>query len=108
MSNVNETKTPKTIVNAEGKRVKRPVKTSARKRPNRKFIEQMADIRGFMSGNEKVQLKTLEIKNAMQRLNNRAMSENVNDNFTSEQCKIITKLINEFVKNIDTVIKRAN
>lgn len=90
----------------KGKTVKEPVKTSDRKRPNKTYIAQMVAFRGFMTGNEKVQLKTLEVKNVMQRLNNLAMSDNVEDNFNSEECKALTVLINAFVKNVDTIIKK--
>ena len=100
-----EVKIPKTVINAEGKRVKRPVQESNRKRPSKAFIEMTADIRGFMTGNEKLQLKTLALKNAWQRINNRAMSDNVNDNFDSQDVKELSKLINNFVKNIDIILK---
>ncbi len=102
------TKTPKTVVTANGKRVLRPVKTSERKRPNRKFIEKTAEIRGFMTGNEKTSLKTLEIKNVWQKINNRSMSENVNDNFTGPENTELQRLMNEFVKGVNKVIKKAN
>lgn len=102
-----QTETPKTIVNAEGKRVKRPVKTSARKRPNRKFIEQMAAIRGFMTGNEKTLITGLTVKNALQRVNNRAMDDNANVQFTSEQNAELQRLMKEFVKGVNAVIKTA-
>ena len=78
-----ETKTTKTVVNAEGKRVKRPVQESNRKRPSKAFITRTAEIRGFMTGNEKTSLKTLDVKNAWQRINNRAMADDVTINFIS-------------------------
>lgn len=87
-------------------KTKEPVKTSDRKRPNKAFILKMADFRGFMTANEKLQLKTLDVKNVMQRVNNRSMSDNVNDNFTSKEVAQLTKLINEFVKNVDSVINQ--
>jgi LPS O-antigen subunit length determinant protein (WzzB/FepE family) len=86
------------------KKAKAPVKTSDRKRPNKAFISQMAAFRGFMTGNEKTQLATLDVKNIMQRVNNRAMSDNVNDNFNGADNERIQKLIKQFVKDIDAVI----
>lgn len=86
------------------KKTKAPVKTSDRKRPNKTFINQMAQFRGFMTGNEKTQLATLDVKNVMQRVNNRAMSDNVNDNFNGKENEQIQKLIKQFVKDVDAVI----
>jgi ribosome recycling factor len=40
----------------------------------------------------------------MQRVNNRAMSDDVNDNFNATQNEQIQKLIKQFVKDIDAVI----
>jgi len=102
----NETQsTPKTIVNAEGKRVKRPVKTSERKRPNRKFIERMAEIRGFMSGNEKTLITGLSVKNALQRVNNRAMDDDANVQFTGAENTELQRLMKEFAKGVDAILK---
>lgn len=101
-----ETKTPKTIVTAEGKRVKRPVQESNRKRPSKSFIEKMALIRGFMTGNEKTQLATLKLKNVWQRINNRAMADDVTLNFTGAENEEIQKLIKEFVKGVDAVLNK--
>jgi hypothetical protein len=78
-----------------------PVKTSDKKRPNKTFIQQMAEFRGHMTENEKTQLKSLEVKNAMQRVNNRAMDEKL----TNEQNAELLKLMGDFVKNIDKVLK---
>ena len=78
-----------------------PVKTSEKKRPNKTFIQQMAEFRGYMTENEKTQLKSLEVKNAMQRVNNRAMAEK----FSDEQNAELLKAMSDFVKNIDKVLK---
>jgi len=86
------------------KKAKAPVKTSDRKRPNKTFIMKMVAFRGHMTGNEKTQLATLDVKNVMQRVNNRAMSDNVDDNFTGTQNEQIQKLIKQFVKEVDAVI----
>ena len=86
------------------RKVKQPVKTSDRKRPNKKFIEATVALRGYMTGNEKSQLTSLEVKNAMQRVNNRAMSDDVNDNFTGAENEALQKLMKRFVKDINAVI----
>lgn len=78
-----------------------PVKTSDRKRPNKTFIQQMADFRGHMTENEKTQLSGLEVKNALQRVNNRAMDEK----FDSKQNKELQKLMADFVKGVNAVLK---
>jgi hypothetical protein len=85
-------------------RKREPKKTSDRKRPNKAFIQKMVEFRGYMTGNEKTQLATLDVKNVMQRVNNRTMSDNVNDNFNATQNEQIQKLIKQFVKDIDAVI----
>lgn len=105
MSTTAETPKTKTVVNAEGKRVKRPVQESKRKRPSKAFIQQSADIRGYMTGNEKTQLATLELKNAWQRINNRAMADDVTVNFTSAENDELQRLMKEFVKGVNAVLK---
>jgi hypothetical protein len=85
-------------------RKREPKKTSDRKRPNKAFIQKMVEFRGYMTGNEKTQLTTLDVKNVIQRVNNRTMSDNVNDNFNATQNEQIQKLIKQFVKDIDAVI----
>lgn len=85
-------------------RKREPKKTSDRKRPNKTFIQKMVEFRGYMTGNEKTSLATLDVKNVMQRVNNRAMSDDVNDNFNATQNEQIQKLIKQFVKDIDAVI----
>lgn len=83
------------------KNVEAPVRTSEKKRPNKTFIQQMAEFRGHMTGNEKTQLKGLEVKNALQRVNNRAMDEK----FDSKQNKELQKLMADFVKGVNAVLK---
>lgn len=83
------------------KKVEAPVRTSEKKRPNKTFIQQMAEFRGHMTGNEKTQLKGLEVKNALQRVNNRAMDEK----FDSKQNKELQKLMADFVKGVNAVLK---
>ena len=105
MAELTTPRVPKTIVNKDGKRVKRPIQESSRKRPSRTVITQMAAIRGFMTGNEKTSLKSLELRNAMQRINNRAMSTNVEENFTGAENTELQRLISEFVKGVNAVLK---
>lgn len=83
-----------------------PVKTSDRNRPNKTFIQQMADFRGHMTGNEKTQLKTLEVKNILQKVNNRAMSENKDHNFDAKQNIELQKLMATFVKETNLILKK--
>lgn len=85
-------------------RKREPKKTSDRKRPNKTFIQKMVEFRGYMTGNEKTSLATLDVKNVMQRVNNKTLSDNVNDNFNATQNEQIQKLIKQFVKNINAVI----
>ena len=78
-----------------------PVRTSEKKRPNKTFIQQMAEFRGHMTENEKTQLSGLEVKNALQRVNNRAMDEK----FDSKQNAKLQKLMAEFVKGVTAVLQ---
>lgn len=82
-----------------------PVKTSNKKRPNKTYITLMAEFRGHMTGNEKTQLKTLEVKNVLQKINNRAMSETKGTEFTTDENAKLQKLINDFVKEVSKVLK---
>lgn len=82
-------------------KVEAPVRTSEKKRPNKTFIQQMAEFRGHMTENEKTQLSGLEVKNALQRVNNRAMDEK----FDSKQNKELQKLMADFVKGVNAVLK---
>jgi hypothetical protein len=83
-----------------------PRKTSDRKRPNKSYILRLAEFRGFMTGNEKSSLQTLNVKNVMQRLNNVAMSEDASVQFTGAENTELQRLMKEFVKNINGVLKR--
>ena len=83
---------------------KAPVATSPRKRPSKKFIAQMVAYRGFMTANEKTQIATLSIRNTLQKINNRAMADDVTVNFTSAENAEIQKLIKDFVKGVDLII----
>jgi hypothetical protein len=88
-------------------RKREPKKTSDRKRPNKTFIQKMVEFRGYMTGNEKTSLATLDVKNVMQRVNNRTLSDDVNDNFDTSQCKELILLMRKFVKDVDKVIKKG-
>ena len=82
-------------------KVEAPVRTSEKKRPNKTFIQQMAEFRGHMTENEKTQLKTLEVKNSLQRVNNRAMGDKLEEQQNSE----LQKLMTEFVKDVNAIMK---
>ena len=82
------------------KNVEAPVRTSEKKRPNKTFIQQMAEFRGHMTENEKTQLKSLEVKNALQRINNRAMSEKLEE---SENL-VLQKAMAEFIKVVNKTL----
>lgn len=82
-----------------------PVKTSTKKRPNKSYILSMAQFKGGISENERTQLATLTVKNAMQRINNKAMSDNENNQLSNEQNIAIQILIAKFVSDIEKVIK---
>jgi hypothetical protein len=77
-----------------------PVKTSEKKRPNKTFIQQMAEFRGHMTENEKTQLKSLEVKNSLQRINNRAMSEKLDE----DQNLVLQKAMVEFIKVVNKTL----
>lgn len=87
------------------KKVKAPKKTSERKRPNKQYIQKMAEFRGFMTGNEKTSLATLDVKNVMQRVNNVAMNDDASKQFSGAENEAIQKLIKQFVKDVNAVLK---
>lgn len=91
---------------AKSKAKVEPKPTSDRKRPNKTFIKRCVEFRGFMTGAEKTQLATLDVKNVMQRVNNVAMSDDVNQLFTGTENAELQALIKEFVKSVDSVLKR--
>jgi hypothetical protein len=78
-----------------------PVRTSDKKRPNKTFIQQMAEFRGHMTENEKTQLKSLEVKNAMQRVNNRAMDEKLEE----LQNIALQVVMIEFVNKVNKILE---
>lgn len=86
------------------KKAKAPKKTSERKRPNKQFIDKMVAFRGFMTGNEKTQLATLDVKNTMQRVNNIAMADDVTKQFSGAENEALQKLIKQFVKDVNGVL----
>jgi len=80
-----------------------PKVTSDRKRPNKTFIQQMVEFRGHMTGSEKTQLAGLDVKNALQRVNNRAMSEDAT--FSGAENMELQKLMKEFVRGVNALLK---
>lgn len=85
-------------------RKREPKKTSAKKRPNKTFIMKMAEFRGFMTANDKTALATLKVKNVMQRVNNKTMSDDADGQLSGKQCTAIQSLINKFIKDVDAVL----
>lgn len=83
-----------------------PVKTSNKKRPNKSYILSMAQFKGGITENERTQLSTLTVKNAMQRINNKAMSEVESNQLTYEQNVALQILIAKFVNDVDNVLKK--
>ena len=77
-------------------------KSIKRHRVNKTFIQKIAEEKGFLTPNEKVSLKGLSIKNALQRVNNRTLS--INNQLTNKQCTALNKLYTAFIKDIDAII----
>lgn len=84
------------------KQKKAPKPTSDRKRPNKTFIKKMAAFRGYETCNEKTMLVGIEVKNALQRVNNRAFDESIK----ATDCAAIKKLMREFVKGVSQVLDK--
>ncbi len=83
-----------------------PVKTSNKKRPNKSYILSMAHVKGGISENERTQLATLTVKNAMQRVNNKTMSEVESNQLNDEQNIALQMLIAKFVSDVDQILKK--
>ena len=83
-----------------------PVKTSNKKRPNKSYILSMAQIKGGISENERTQLATLTVKNAMQRVNNKAMSDKEEIQLTDEQNIALQMMIAKFVNDVEQILKK--
>ena len=81
---------------------KAPKPTSDRKRPNKSFIKQMAEWRGHMTCNEKTMLVGLEVKNLLQRINNRAHDEKIK----AGECTELQKLMKTFVKEANALLEK--
>ena len=99
------TKTEVKKVVATVKKVRKPRKTTARKRPSKKFINKMVAFRGFMTGSEKTQITTLSVRNTLQRINNIAMEEDVNETFSGAENAELQKLMKDFVNGVNAVLK---
>jgi hypothetical protein len=83
-----------------------PVKTSNKKRPNKSYILSMAHVKGGISENERTQLATLTVKNAMQRVNNKAMSEVEANQLSDEQNIALQMMIAKFVNDVEQILKK--
>ena len=75
--------------------------TSTRKRPNKSKILKQGKLRGYLTDNEEIMLKTLTIKNLLQRLNNRAFEGFLK----TGDCKKIEGLMTQFETDVDNIIK---
>tara|TARA_R110000868_G_C10787599_1_gene756017 strand:+ start:670 stop:942 length:273 start_codon:yes stop_codon:yes gene_type:complete len=89
-----------------GTKIETPVKTSNKKRPNKTYILYMAQIKGGISENERTQLATLTVKNALQRVNNRAMSEKEETQLSIEQNIALQMMIAKFVNDVEQILKK--
>lgn len=87
-------------------KIEMPVKTSTKKRPNKTYIMKMAEVKGGLTENERTQLTTLQVKNAMQRVNNRAMSDKESNQLTTEQNIALQILMTKFANDIEQVLKK--
>ena len=87
------------------KKAKAPVKTSNKKRPNKNYVLRLAEFRGYMTGNEKTQLASLEVKNINQRINNIAMSDDASVLFNGSENAELQRLMKQYVKDIESVLK---
>jgi hypothetical protein len=83
-----------------------PVKTSNKKRPNKSYILSMAQVKGGISENERTQLATLTVKNAMQRVNNKTMSEVESNQLSDEQNIALQMMIAKFVNDVEQILKK--
>ena len=87
-------------------KIETPVKTSNKKRPNKSYILSMAHVKGGISENERTQLATLTVKNAMQRVNNKAMSEVEANQLSDEQNIALQMMIAKFVNDVEQILKK--
>jgi hypothetical protein len=86
-------------------RKRAPKKTSPKKRPNKKYILQLAEFRGFMSSNDKTSLSTIDVKNINQRVNNIAMSDDAGIQFNGAENAELQRLMKQYVKDVESVLK---
>jgi hypothetical protein len=76
------------------------VKTTARKRINKANIVATANQRGFYTDSEKTQLRSLEVKNTIQRVNNRIIGNPELDVTKLYALQVAMEAFNEKVKEI--------
>lgn len=58
-----------------------------------------------MTGNESTLLEGLKVKNALQRVNNKAMTDDATANFSGTENAELQRLFKEFVKGVNAVLK---
>lgn len=75
--------------------------TSTRKRPNKAKILKQGRLRGHLTDNENLLLSGLNVKNVLQRVNNRGFD----DLIKPHDCKKLQSLFETFVSEIDLILK---
>lgn len=84
------------------KAVKSAKKSLDRKRPNKSYLKMLGAEQGKNTPNQNVALETFNVKNALQRINNRALSED--KTFTVAQCAALKKLMKTFVSQVNEIV----
>ncbi len=82
--------------------IKSAEKSLARHRVNKTYIEMVAAKNGGLTPNQKVALKTLGVKNALQRINNRVLS--TDNQLSVADCAKLNKLMVTFTKEINNIL----
>ena len=75
--------------------------TSTRKRPNKAKILKQGRLRGHLTANENLMLSGLNVKNVLQRVNNRGFD----DLIKPHDCKKLEMLFETFVSEVDSILK---
>jgi hypothetical protein len=83
--------------------IKSAKKSLARHRVNKTYIQMEAAKNGGLTPNQKVALGTLGVKNAIQRINNKALS--TDNQLKVADCAKLTKLMADFNKAVTAILK---
>lgn len=76
--------------------------TSKRKRPNKAKILKQARLRGHLTHNENLMLTGLEVKNLLQRINNRSFE----DMIKNADCKNIQLIMKQMVTEVNQILSK--